>query len=251
MSRIDDDNDNNDDEPEGRARRTTAKEQEEDRCALLLMWSGTIMASPQIKDLLRRFFLLLVVVLLQASEQRVQACSLCVALPLPAARAAARHPSRLALTAVTQVATRRPVLAVATLVAHRLLQEHRAARNMRTQQQRRRWLAAADEPVPADGEETVEAPAEREKAPLTTAMVTSIGFYKNFISPLLPPACRFLPTCSRYGVQAIEEFGPCQGGVLTAWRTCRTVNSLYRFFRVVCVIVIPIETNPLYTSLPF
>lgn len=49
----------------------------------------------------------------------------------------------------------------------------------------------------------------------------SIGFYKNFISPLLPPACRFLPTCSQYGVQAIEEFGPTKGAILTAWRLLR------------------------------
>jgi putative membrane protein insertion efficiency factor len=56
---------------------------------------------------------------------------------------------------------------------------------------------------------------------LSTAMIASIGFYKEFISPLLPPACRFLPTCSQYGVQAIKEFGPCKGAVLTSWRLLR------------------------------
>lgn len=56
---------------------------------------------------------------------------------------------------------------------------------------------------------------------LTAAMVASIGFYKRFISPLLPPACRFLPTCSQYGVQAIEQFGPTKGAILTAWRLLR------------------------------
>lgn len=59
------------------------------------------------------------------------------------------------------------------------------------------------------------------KPPLTSAMVATIGVYKNFISPLLPPACRFLPTCSQYGVQAIEEFGPTKGAVLMAWRLLR------------------------------
>jgi putative membrane protein insertion efficiency factor len=249
VSRINDNdnNDNNDDDNDN-----DRPEQKEDRWAWLLLRRGSILASPQRKDLMRLFFLLLLgMLLLQASERRVQACSLCVALPWPAAAARAavarQQPSRLALTAVTHAATRRPVVAVATLVAHRLLQEHRAATHRRTpQQQRRRWLAAADEPVAADGADTEEAvPAEREKAPLTTAMVTSIGFYKNFVSPLLPPACRFLPTCSRYGVQAIEEFGPCKGGVLTAWRTCRTVHSLYRFFCAYPVIVIPIGTHPL------
>eukprot|EP00529_Nitzschia_sp_RCC80_P029820 CAMPEP_0113522122 /NCGR_PEP_ID=MMETSP0014_2-20120614/45021_1 /TAXON_ID=2857 /ORGANISM="Nitzschia sp." /LENGTH=307 /DNA_ID=CAMNT_0000420159 /DNA_START=214 /DNA_END=1137 /DNA_ORIENTATION=- /assembly_acc=CAM_ASM_000159 len=53
------------------------------------------------------------------------------------------------------------------------------------------------------------------------AMIATIGIYKNWISPLLPPACRFVPTCSRYGVQAIEEFGPTKGVILTAWRLLR------------------------------
>ena len=56
---------------------------------------------------------------------------------------------------------------------------------------------------------------------VTQAMVATIGFYKRFISPLLPPACRFFPTCSKYGVQAIEEFGPTKGCLLTAWRLMR------------------------------
>lgn len=56
---------------------------------------------------------------------------------------------------------------------------------------------------------------------MTAVMVGTIGIYKNFISPLLPPACRFLPTCSQYGVQAIEEFGPTKGCILTAWRLMR------------------------------
>eukprot|EP00980_Cylindrotheca_fusiformis_P015036 scaffold4150_cov117-Cylindrotheca_fusiformis.AAC.2 len=60
-----------------------------------------------------------------------------------------------------------------------------------------------------------------DKPVVTSAMVGTIGIYKNFISPLLPPACRFLPTCSQYGVQAIEEFGPTKGVVLTAWRLLR------------------------------
>ena len=56
---------------------------------------------------------------------------------------------------------------------------------------------------------------------VSAGMVGAIGIYKNFISPLLPPACRFLPTCSQYGVQAIEEFGPTKGSILTTWRLLR------------------------------
>jgi len=55
----------------------------------------------------------------------------------------------------------------------------------------------------------------------STLMIASIGFYKDWISPILPPACRFVPTCSQYGVQAIKEFGPTKGLVLTTWRIMR------------------------------
>lgn len=44
----------------------------------------------------------------------------------------------------------------------------------------------------ADSEEDAEV-----SKPMTSAMVGTIGIYKNYISPLLPPACRFLPTCSQ------------------------------------------------------
>ena len=56
---------------------------------------------------------------------------------------------------------------------------------------------------------------------MSGAMIAAIGFYKFWISPLLPPACRFLPTCSAYGAQAIKEFGPNKGLILTAWRLAR------------------------------
>ncbi|KAG8457489.1 hypothetical protein KFE25_003793 [Diacronema lutheri] len=48
-----------------------------------------------------------------------------------------------------------------------------------------------------------------------------IGFYKDWISPVLPRACRFVPTCSSYGEQAYEEYGAARGLVLTAWRIAR------------------------------
>lgn len=48
-----------------------------------------------------------------------------------------------------------------------------------------------------------------------------ISFYKDWISPLLPRACRFVPTCSSYGMQAYEEHGAARGFVLTLWRIVR------------------------------
>jgi putative membrane protein insertion efficiency factor len=56
---------------------------------------------------------------------------------------------------------------------------------------------------------------------LSVAMIWTLGAYKNVISPLLPPACRFVPTCSQYGVQAIKDFGPTKGVILIAWRLVR------------------------------
>lgn len=54
-----------------------------------------------------------------------------------------------------------------------------------------------------------------------SAMISFIKAYKKELSPLIPPACRFLPTCSVYGVDAIEKFGPTKGAVLTVWRLMR------------------------------
>ncbi|WP_404459181.1 membrane protein insertion efficiency factor YidD [Sutcliffiella horikoshii] len=45
-----------------------------------------------------------------------------------------------------------------------------------------------------------------------------IRFYRKFISPLTPPSCRFYPTCSQYGMEAIGRFGAIKGGWLTIKR---------------------------------
>lgn len=45
--------------------------------------------------------------------------------------------------------------------------------------------------------------------------------YQLFISPLLPARCRYYPTCSEYGRQALAWHGPWQGGRLTFDRICR------------------------------
>ncbi|MFB6467577.1 membrane protein insertion efficiency factor YidD [Cytobacillus sp. Hz8] len=49
-------------------------------------------------------------------------------------------------------------------------------------------------------------------------MVGIIRFYQIVISPLKPPTCRFYPTCSHYGIEAIKRFGPIKGGWLTIKR---------------------------------
>jgi len=45
-----------------------------------------------------------------------------------------------------------------------------------------------------------------------------IRFYQVAISPLKPPSCRFYPTCSHYGLEAVQRFGALKGGWLTIKR---------------------------------
>ena len=53
------------------------------------------------------------------------------------------------------------------------------------------------------------------------ALINFIRGYKAYISPILPPACRFLPTCSEYGIEAIQTYGIYKGSILTCWRILR------------------------------
>ena len=45
--------------------------------------------------------------------------------------------------------------------------------------------------------------------------------YQLGVSPLLPPMCRFTPTCSSYFIQAVEKYGAIRGGIKGLWRICR------------------------------
>jgi putative membrane protein insertion efficiency factor len=43
------------------------------------------------------------------------------------------------------------------------------------------------------------------------ALLAALRFYKAQISPALPPACRYTPTCSEYAIEAVERYGPWRG----------------------------------------
>lgn len=48
-----------------------------------------------------------------------------------------------------------------------------------------------------------------------------IRLYQRKISPNMPPACRFQPTCSQYALTAIERYGAFRGGGMALWRILR------------------------------
>jgi uncharacterized protein len=54
-----------------------------------------------------------------------------------------------------------------------------------------------------------------------TVLIAPIRFYRAFISPLFPPACRFQPTCSQYAIEAIATHGPLRGLGLALRRLSR------------------------------
>lgn len=55
----------------------------------------------------------------------------------------------------------------------------------------------------------------------TRLLLAGLRFYREVISPLRPPACRYTPSCSAYAAEAIERFGILRGGWLTARRLLR------------------------------
>jgi len=52
-------------------------------------------------------------------------------------------------------------------------------------------------------------------------LIAMIRFYRRYISPLSPPSCRYSPTCSQYGIEAIERFGAVKGTGMTLLRILR------------------------------
>ena len=68
-----------------------------------------------------------------------------------------------------------------------------------------------------------------------------IRFYRGQISPMRPPCCRFMPTCSQYALEAVELHGVCKGGWL-AFKRILKCQPLHRQKS--------IEYDPVPTILP-
>ncbi len=52
-------------------------------------------------------------------------------------------------------------------------------------------------------------------------LVSLIGAYRRFISPVKKPCCRFYPSCSEYAIEAIETYGAFKGTAMAIWRVLR------------------------------
>lgn len=59
---------------------------------------------------------------------------------------------------------------------------------------------------------------KRIKYVLSLPLIGLVKFYQICISPLKPPSCRFVPTCSSYALEALKKYGPVKGGYLSIKR---------------------------------
>ena len=52
-------------------------------------------------------------------------------------------------------------------------------------------------------------------------LIKEIRFYQKYISPLKSTKCPYFPSCSQYGLEAIEKYGAFKGSLLALWRILR------------------------------
>ena len=62
---------------------------------------------------------------------------------------------------------------------------------------------------------------------MKTILLGLIQGYRRYISPLKPPCCRFVPTCSEYALVAVERFGVVSG----TWLALRRIGKCHPFHR--------------------
>ena len=58
-------------------------------------------------------------------------------------------------------------------------------------------------------------------------VISAIRFYQREISPLSPPRCRYIPTCSQYALEAVEKYGAIKGTFMATKRILRC-NPLHK-----------------------
>lgn len=58
-------------------------------------------------------------------------------------------------------------------------------------------------------------------------LIRLIRMYQVYISPLKPPCCRFVPTCSQYALEAIQKYGPVKG----SWLAVKRISKCHPFHK--------------------
>jgi len=66
---------------------------------------------------------------------------------------------------------------------------------------------------------------ELTKKVVKSALIALLKLYKAGISPLLPPSCRFVPSCSEYAMEAVERYGAMRG----SWKGIRRLLRCHPF----------------------
>ena len=61
----------------------------------------------------------------------------------------------------------------------------------------------------------------RENTMVQNILIKMIRFYQIYLSPMKRTKCPYIPTCSQYGLEAIEKYGAIKGGLLALWRILR------------------------------
>ena len=59
------------------------------------------------------------------------------------------------------------------------------------------------------------------------ALLRLIRFYQASVSPLFPPRCRFIPSCSQYALEAVEKYGAVRGG----WLALKRIMKCHPYHR--------------------
>ena len=62
---------------------------------------------------------------------------------------------------------------------------------------------------------------DRRPGPVGRGLISAVRWYRDAVSPALPPRCRFYPTCSAYAVTALQRYGPARGSWLALRRIIR------------------------------
>ena len=52
-------------------------------------------------------------------------------------------------------------------------------------------------------------------------LIAGIRFYQKYISPMTSTKCPYIPTCSQYGLEGIQEHGAFKGSIMAVWRILR------------------------------